>query len=68
MRFLVYGAGAIGGVIGGRLHEHGHDVVLIARGPHFEAIRGHGLRLESPDAQVVLATPVVDDPRRIDFP
>jgi 2-dehydropantoate 2-reductase len=67
VRFLVYGAGAIGGVIGGRLHEHGHDVVLIARGPHYEAIRAHGLRLESPDAQIVLATPVVDDPRRIDF-
>ena len=32
MRFVVYGAGAIGGVLGGRLHEAGHEVVLIARG------------------------------------
>ena len=35
MRFVVYGAGAIGGVLGGRLHEAGHEVVLIARGAHF---------------------------------
>ena len=38
MRFVVYGAGGIGGVIGARLFEHGHDVVLIARGAHLEAI------------------------------
>ena len=30
MRFVVYGAGAIGGVVGGRLAEAGHEVVLIA--------------------------------------
>ena len=29
MRFVVYGAGAIGGVVGGRLAQHGHDVLLI---------------------------------------
>ncbi|MHB8463300.1 MAG: ketopantoate reductase family protein [Acidimicrobiales bacterium] len=62
MRFVVYGAGAIGGVIGGRLHEHGHDVVLIARGAHYEAIRDEGLRVESPDASVVLRIPVVGHP------
>ena len=39
MRFIIYGAGAIGGVIGGRLAEHGHDVALIVRGAHYEAIR-----------------------------
>ena len=32
MRFIVYGAGAVGGVVGARLHQHGHEVVLIARG------------------------------------
>ena len=45
MRFVVYGAGAIGGVVGGRLAQHGHDVVLIARGDHHDAIRDDGLRL-----------------------
>ena len=45
MRFVVYGAGAIGGVVGGRLAEAGHEVVLIARGEHHDAIRDDGLRL-----------------------
>ena len=31
MRFIVYGAGAVGGVVGGRMFQHGHDVVLVAR-------------------------------------
>ncbi len=43
MRFVVYGAGAVGGVIGGRSAEHGHEVAVIARGAHDEAIRAHGL-------------------------
>ena len=38
MRYIIYGAGAIGGAIGAKLHQHGHDVVLIARGAHLQAI------------------------------
>ncbi|MFI5053850.1 MAG: 2-dehydropantoate 2-reductase N-terminal domain-containing protein, partial [Acidimicrobiia bacterium] len=49
MRYVVYGAGAIGGVVGGRLAQHGHDVVLIARGGHHDALHDAGLRVESPD-------------------
>ena len=67
MRFIIYGAGAIGGVIGGRLFQHDHDVVLIARGPHFEAMRQGGLRLESPDETITLKVPVVNHPSRIAF-
>ena len=67
MRFVVYGAGAIGGVIGGRLFEHGHDVVLVARGEHARAIRGQGLRLADPDRSVTLAVPVVEQPSDLDL-
>lgn len=67
MRFVVYGAGAIGGVIGGRLAEHGHDVALIARGAHYEAIRDHGLRIESPDDVVTVPVEVVDHPSHLRF-
>jgi 2-dehydropantoate 2-reductase len=67
VRFIVYGAGAIGGTIGGRLHQHGHDVILIARGRHFEALRDGGLVLQSPDGTTDLAIPVVDDPADIAF-
>jgi 2-dehydropantoate 2-reductase len=50
VRFVIYGAGAIGGVLGARLHESGQDVLLIARGAHYEAIRSAGLELVGPDA------------------
>ena len=65
MRFVVYGAGAIGGVIGGRLFEHGHDVVLIARGEHARALRDRGLRLDTPDGSTLLAVPVVEHPDQL---
>ena len=67
MRFVVLGAGAIGGVVGGRLAQHGHDVVLIARGAHYEAIRDNGLRIESPDDATTLHVPVVDNPAAISW-
>ena len=67
MRFVVLGAGAIGGVVGGRLAQHGHDVVLIARGAHYEAIRDNGLRIESPDEATTLRIPVVDGPSGISW-
>ena len=62
MRFVVYGAGGIGGTIGARLHEHGHEVVLVARGPHLDAIRASGLRLDSSAGSVTLPVAAVGDP------
>jgi 2-dehydropantoate 2-reductase len=60
MRFVVVGAGAVGGVVGGRLAEAGHDVVLVARGDHHDAIARDGLLLRPPDGEVRLRVPVVD--------
>jgi 2-dehydropantoate 2-reductase len=65
MRFVIYGAGAIGGVVGARLFQHGHDVALIARGAHYEAIRDRGLRIRSPIDDETLPIPVVDHPARL---
>jgi len=45
MRICIYGAGAIGGLIGARLAQAGEDVTLIARGAHLAAMREKGLRL-----------------------
>jgi len=45
MKVAVVGAGAIGGVLGGRLVWRGHEVSLVARGEHLQAIRRDGLRL-----------------------
>jgi 2-dehydropantoate 2-reductase len=61
MRYVIFGAGGIGGVIGGRLAEHGHDVVLVARGAHHDAIRERGLLLRTPSGHVQLDVPVTDD-------
>jgi Ketopantoate reductase PanE/ApbA len=62
VRFVVYGAGAIGSVLGARLHQAGHDVVLIARGRHLDALRERGLRIEDPDRQATVKLEVVGRP------
>lgn len=67
MRYVIYGAGAIGGVIGGKLFQAGHEVVLIARGAHYEAVAARGLRLETPGAAVTLPVPVVPAPADVGF-
>jgi 2-dehydropantoate 2-reductase len=59
MRFIVYGAGAVGGVVGGRMFQHGHDVVLVARGEHRRAIAANGLTVEWPEGSATLKIPVV---------
>lgn len=45
MRVAVVGAGSIGAVLGAKLAATGHDVALVARGAHLEAIRSRGLTL-----------------------
>ena len=45
MKICIYGAGAIGGTLGVRLAQTGHEVSLIARGAHLEAMRANGITL-----------------------
>ena len=67
MRYIVIGAGAIGGTIGGRLLESGHEVVLVARGPHLDALRAHGLRLATPDGTSTLRIPAIGGPGELEL-
>jgi 2-dehydropantoate 2-reductase len=67
MRFVVLGAGAIGGVVGGRLAQAGEQVVLIARGAHLEVLQRDGLRIEDPDASATLSIPAVGAPGEVDW-
>jgi 2-dehydropantoate 2-reductase len=67
VRFIVFGAGAIGGVTGARLHQAGHDVTLIARGAHFHAIERDGLRIEDPGETATLRVAVAQTPGDVDF-
>jgi 2-dehydropantoate 2-reductase len=65
MRFIIIGAGAVGGTIGGRLAQSGHDVVLVARGPHLAALQRDGLRLVTPNGTVTQAIPAVSGPEQL---
>ena len=47
MKIAVMGAGAVGCYYGGMLARAGHAVVLVARPVHVEAIRQHGLLLDT---------------------
>lgn len=67
MRVVVVGAGAIGGAIGGRLHQAGHHVTLVARGAHHRALAERGLVLEWPGATATLDVEAVDRPDRIEW-
>ncbi|MEU4895110.1 2-dehydropantoate 2-reductase [Streptomyces sp. NPDC044780] len=60
MKICVYGAGAVGGHIAGRLAAARAEVSLIARGRTLEAIRRHGLRVDTRDGRLV-SHPVATD-------
>lgn len=60
MRFVVLGAGAVGGTVGGRLADTGHDVVFLARGEHARVMREHGLRLATPERVITVRSPVAE--------
>lgn len=63
LRVAVVGAGAIGGVLGARLQQAGHDVVFIARGATLGALQTRGLVLESIDGDLSLpSVQCTDDP------
>ena len=67
MRYVIYGAGAIGGTIGAKLAQNGREVALIARGPHLEAMRNDGLTLRTPDETVTQKIAVAGHPDEIDW-
>ncbi len=67
MRFVGYGAGAVGGVVGALLHRAGHDVVLVARGEHLAAVQATGLTLRWPGGSSVEQIGAVGHPGDVDW-
>jgi len=66
MRIAVFGAGGVGGYFGGRLAQAGEEVVFIARGDHLQALRTHGLRVDSVKGDfVVKPVQATDDPAQV---
>src|ERR1700722_19997380 len=62
MKICVFGAGAIGGYMGGELALAGHEMCAIARGAHLAAIRSHGLKLIVEGQTRTVDLPASDDP------
>jgi 2-dehydropantoate 2-reductase len=66
-RYLVLGAGAVGGALGGRLALAGREVVLVARGDHLAVLRERGLRLRTPDEDITQRLQTVGFPEEIEL-
>ncbi|MDP9138783.1 MAG: 2-dehydropantoate 2-reductase [Pseudomonadota bacterium] len=65
MKVCIFGAGAIGGYIGGLLARRGEaEVSLIARGAHLAAIAARGLTLRMSGEEFTVKPAASDDPRK----
>ncbi|MET0278982.1 MAG: 2-dehydropantoate 2-reductase [Pseudorhodoplanes sp.] len=65
MQFCIFGAGAGGGHFAVKLARAGHQVSLIARGPHLAAIRASGLRMIGGPETLSVNVAATDDPREL---
>jgi 2-dehydropantoate 2-reductase len=65
VRYIIIGAGAVGGTIGGCLAQAGHEVVLVARGDHLEALRARGLSLGTSQGTETIKVPAIGGPDEI---
>ena len=65
MKICIYGAGAVGGLIAGRLAQAGHDISVVARGAQLTAILAHGLRIASGGTESAIRLKANNDPERL---
>ena len=65
MKVCIYGAGAIGGLMAAWLARSGHEVSVVARGAHLDAIRRHGLRVRSKGEVESFAIKAEADPAKL---
>lgn len=67
LKFVIYGVGAIGGVLAAKLALSGAQAIGIARGPQLDAISKNGLLLRTPEGEARARFAVVGDPIDIAF-
>lgn len=67
MRYIIYGAGAVGSIIGGRLALTGHEAVLVTRGNHLKAIQDRGLTIITPSETIEVNIQAVEHPSELTF-
>lgn len=64
-RYVIIGAGAIGGAVGGLLANAGSEVLLVARGDHGRTMIDRGLTLRCPDVTLTVPAPTVTGPEGV---
>lgn len=67
MRFIVYGVGAIGGVVAGALAAEGREVVGVARGKRQDVLQNQGMTLLSPSGSKEVKFDCVSSAAKIDL-
>ena len=67
MRFIVYGAGAIGSLFGAYLAKTSYEAVLIGRKEHAEEINRNGLKVIKSDGSFTISLPTVTSPAEIEY-
>ncbi|NMO21156.1 2-dehydropantoate 2-reductase [Pyxidicoccus fallax] len=65
MRFVIVGAGGVGGYYGARLVRAGQDVTFLARGAHLRAMRERGLGIRSPEGDFTVPVRAEEDASRV---
>jgi len=65
VRVCVFGAGAIGGHLAGRLARGGAEVSVVVRGPALAAMRARGITVHAPEGSFTVAVRASDDPREL---
>ncbi len=65
MKVCVFGAGAVGGHVAGRLAKGGAEVSVVTRGAQLQAIRDNGLTVLAADGEIRARVAASDDPRRL---
>ena len=65
MKICIYGAGAVGGLVAGRLAQSGHEVSVVARGAHLTAIRERGLRILFEKKETAVKITADSDPSKL---
>jgi 2-dehydropantoate 2-reductase len=67
MRIIIYGAGAIGSIIGGHLHNCGQETILVCSKSHADAISQSGLAIGGVRGDYTINLPAVTDIGQIEF-
>lgn len=62
MRICIFGAGVIGGILANVCANAGHDVSVVARGAHLQAIKDNGLTVTTPKVSQNTHPKASDDP------